>query len=140
MEIKLEISSMRIMQLFASAIEGGDPVTTASKGGWCSGIDLRGADWPMGEGPADAGTKAWWSDPEYFADSVHLDIEIIEVDDETTGHETKHTVKNADIARGLTVMAGKFPHLFAEVLNDDIDAPCADIFLQCMLFGEEKYA
>ena len=34
----------------------------------------------------------------------------------------------------------KFPHKFGKVLAHDTDAPCADIFLQCTLFADEKYA
>lgn len=138
MKIEIEIPPERVMQLFASAIEGGDPVTTASKGGWCNGIDLKAASFPLG-GTVDLGAL-WWDTPEYFADGVALTIEVLEIDDETTGHVSEHTVTTPDIVRGLTVMAKQFPHLFAGVLDGDIDAACADVFLQSMLFGEERYA
>lgn len=38
MHIKLEISAERIANMMISAMESGDPVTTAAKGGWCWGI------------------------------------------------------------------------------------------------------
>ena len=138
MEIKISISADRIANLFTSAIESGDPVTTASRGGWCNGIDLKAADFPLGSGPSTQGL--WWADPAFFADGVNLTIEVVEVDDEVTGHETTHTITNADIARGFSVLASKFPETFGLILEGDSDAPAADLFLQSMLFGEEKYA
>jgi hypothetical protein len=142
MKIEIEITPAQVMQLWSSAIEGGDPVTVAAKGGWCDGIELKGASFPADNIPRDGVDPAvWWDKPKFFESGVTLTIEIIEVDDETTGHETKHSVTNADISRGLAVMASKFPNIFAQVLDPmQIDAPCADIFLQCMLFGDEKYA
>lgn len=141
MQVKIEVSADRIAQLFASAIEGGDPVTTASRGGWCSGIDLKSASFDIGSLPKEpATTTAWWTMPEFFETGADITIEIAEVDDESTGHETTHTIKRADIARGLEVMAAKYPHRFTQLLTDEQDAPCADAFLQSMLFGDEKYA
>jgi len=67
-------------------------------------------------------------------------LEIIEVVNEQTGKEKRHKVRLKDLERGLGIMQTKFPHIFAQVLSGDTDAPCADIFLQCVLFGEEKYA
>lgn len=137
MQVTIDIPADRVAQLVTSAIEGGDPVTTASKGGWCSGINLTGMSFPLGE--VETVPTYWWSMKSLFVTAMPT-IEIIEVDDETTGHETKHTVVAADVARGLAVMAVKFPHQFAMILEDDTDAPCADAFLQSMLFGEERYA
>jgi hypothetical protein len=141
MNITLEIPNARIMQLFWSAIEGGDPVTTAQRGGWCNSINLTASSFALGSTlPQPEKATSWYALPEFFADGVILNIEVIEVDDETTGHETTHKVTNADFARGLSVMATEFPSIFGQIMEDQIDAPCADIFLQCMLFGEEKYA
>lgn len=130
MKITLEIPDDRIINMMISAIDSGDPVTSAHKGGWCSGIGYVGKFKETGEN--------WYADPAFYARRFKL--EIIEVDDETTGHETKHHVMRSDMIRGLGVMARKFPHIFSQVLEDNTDAPCADIFLQCILFGEEKYA
>lgn len=138
MQIKIEIPADRIAQLFASAIEGGDPVTTARKGGWCNGINLTGMSFPLGK---DEPVPDYWYTLKGLFDTAKPTLEIIEVDDETTGHETKHeAIGMMEVERGLTVMATKFPHLFYQIMEDNIDSPCADIFLQCMIFGEEKYA
>lgn len=129
MQVTLEVPAEKIANLMISAIESGDPVTTAAKGGWCNGINiLRGGD----------AHDLWYADPKTW-DGDFL-IEVIEVDDETTGHETTHKVDRAAMERGLKIMAQEFPHIFAQILEDNMDAPCADILLQCALFGDEKYA
>jgi hypothetical protein len=52
----------------------------------------------------------------------------------------RHTLDLEAIQRGLKVLADKFPHKFAELVNDESDGPLGDLFLQCCFFGEEKYA
>lgn len=130
MKIELEIPSERIANMMVSAMESGDPVTTAARGGWCSAINNKSRKVFKG--------NWWYADPSYY--EGQFVFEIIEVDDETTGHETTHRVNRQRVLDGLRLMAEKFPHLFKHVLEDDTDAPCADIFLQCIIFGEEKYA
>lgn len=130
MKVEIEVPDAIIVNMMTSFIESGDPVTCARKGGWCVAVFNKSnkrtkADW-------------WYSDPNYFTSAFKF--EVVELDDETTGHETRHTVHEGDMTRGLAVMAQKFPHIFRQVLEDDTDAPCADIFMQCILFGEEKYA
>lgn len=128
MKINLEISSAIIANLMISAIESGDPVTTAARGGWCNGIKSLSAK--------RAGL--WYAEPSFWEGK--FSVQIIEVDDESTGHETIHKVRPKDVKRGLEVMARVFPHRFSQILQDDTDAPCADAFLQSIVFGEEKYA
>jgi hypothetical protein len=133
MDISLSIPSDRIANMMVSAIESGDPVTTASRGGWCVSIENRTPG-------LSAKTKAGW----WYAEASYFDgpfkFEVVELDDESTGHETHHLVGPRMVKAGLEVMATKFPSQFAMILANDTDAPCADIFLQCILFGEEKYA
>jgi hypothetical protein len=42
------------------------------------------------------------------------------------------------MANGITVMAQRFGQLFSQILNHNVDGRCADIFLQFVVFGEEK--
>jgi hypothetical protein len=130
--ITLTIPGDRIAQLFASAIEGGDPVTSAARGGWCEGIEL--------EGGCPRPMPAFWYTSAELYDVDDFEIIIHELDDENTGHVTVHKIRLADIVRGLEAMAAKYPGAFSAILDDDLDTACADTFLQCMLFGEEKYA
>jgi hypothetical protein len=114
----------RIANMMVSFVESGDPVSHATKGGWCVSVENKSRN----------GGDLWYADPKYFMG--RFKFEVIE----RTGHETKHTVTADVVERGLARMAAKFPEQFGQVLADDTDAPCADIFMQCCLFGEEKYA
>lgn len=129
--IQVEIPTEQIARLIQTAIESGDPVTTASRGGWCDGIYWRSADQPPPDG-------LWYAEKENFAGAFQLSVH--EITDEKTGRKKKHVLTPAKMATGLSTMLTLFPTHFTRILDDDIDAPCADIFLQCCLFGEEKYA
>jgi hypothetical protein len=146
MEIILEIPAECIANMLCSAIESGDPVTTASRGGWCAGIFYR----TKGHTPPNG---HWYVDHPGFYEQKDFQMQIDEVCDETVydpalpdsvnveaGGLKVHIVRRADLLRGLRVMALKFSEHFASVLNDETDAATADIFLQCVVFGEEKYA
>jgi hypothetical protein len=166
MKIELEIPADRIANMIISAIESGDPVTTASKGGWCWGVFYKARD---AEPPKTNGVH-WYAMPEFY-DNDGLQIEIIEVADENafqwfyddgsacealfgagadwdvttsknlaSGALKSHIINRAKLEAGLTAMALIFPHQFSQVIEDNTDAPCADAFLQAILFGEEKYA
>lgn len=133
--VSLTIKPEKIAGLMISAIESGDPVTTAARGGWCAGIYAGSeADDPPGSteehGP-------WYANPDYWARD--FTVEIIEVDDERTGHTIAHRIGRAQIISGLQVMVSKFPIHFANAVSDDDDAETADIFLQCVCFGELRY-
>ncbi len=80
----------------------------------------------------------WYADAHFFDGSFSILIE--EVEDENSGKVVEHILDNAKIKLGLEKMAVEFPHLFCTLLQHDTDATTADIFLQCCLFGEEKYA
>lgn len=133
LQVKLEIPASAIANLMISAIESGDPVTNASKGGWCDGIYYRTkkAKPPKGE--------LWYAKAAFY-ETKDFQIEVVEVDDEETGHTTGHIITRANLLAGLKTMATKFPDRFAQIIEDNTDAPCADVFLQCVVFGEEKYA
>jgi hypothetical protein len=143
--VKYTITPEQIANLMISAIESGDPVTTASRGGWCWGIywHERTAT-PPGDG-------LWYADAAFWANYPR--VQIIEVADENkydraadeaanikSGAFKVHTVRAAQFRAGLAIMARKFPKQFGEILNDNADAPAADLMLQCILFGDEKYA
>ena len=129
MEILLTITSEQIANLMTTAIESGDPVTTAARGGWCSAIQRR-------SGPA-VESHLWYSEPGFWPGDFAVEVSEL---DEDTGETTKHTLDARAMRRGLMCMAMRFPKAFAQILGDDIDAPCADLFLQACVFGEEKYA
>lgn len=134
MQIHFDIHPDTIAALFSAAIEGGDPVTTAARGGWCAGIFWKSYRHKQ----PDQGVTPWYEVAKTW--EGHFLIEIVEVDDERTGHKTRHKISEAGVRLGLETMAREYPSRFGSVLSGDIDAACADVFLQCMLFGREKYA
>lgn len=66
---------------------------------------------------------------------------FVEHDDESREPSpVQHKLDLDTIAKGLNVMAQKYPHKFSEVMAGEIDGALGDLFLQCAFFGEEKYA
>jgi len=123
MKIEIEIPADRIANMMVSAIESGDPVTR----GWIADIRTDPKAEPL-----------WYANPEFYAGTFLIEIDEF---DEDTGKLVKtHLVGDLAFAAGLKVMANKYPGSFGQIMRDDTDAPCADVFLQCVCFGEEKYA
>lgn len=134
MKIEIEIPNERIMPLFWSFAESTDPVTR----GWCGGINLKAVSWPLSNVPDPLPEReGWYSKPEFFAEGVQITVEVIEDYDDK---KVPHAIQATDMARGLGIMAMRFPSQFNQIAEDNIDAPCADLFIQCVLFGDEKYA
>lgn len=50
-----------------------------------------------------------------------------------------HIINLETITKGLQVMATKFPKHFADIVAETDDASTADVFLQCMVFGDVLY-
>lgn len=139
MKIEIEVSAERIANLMISAIESGDPVTTARKGGWCDGILLESHD----QARIERDSKGpWYAEPKLYTEP-NLKLIVIEITDESKpdGEPKNHFVGLREIGDGLTKLAsGKYAHHFGDILSENSDAATADIFLQFVLFGEEKYA
>lgn len=55
------------------------------------------------------------------------------------GDKTEYRLDRAALARGINVMALKYPRHFANVTTENADAETGDVFLQCCLFGEIVY-
>lgn len=51
-----------------------------------------------------------------------------------------HQVTPAIMLKGTQIMAEKYPRHFADIMNETGDANTADLWMQCILFGEETYA
>ena len=61
-----------------------------------------------------------------------------------TDHETEEGVIGfildaAKCAKGVQIMAEKYPQHFHNLVNENDDAETADVFLQCAIFGELIY-
>jgi len=56
------------------------------------------------------------------------------------GHEDQsYTLCLEKIQKGLTILAEKYPHHWANFINDNDDAGTSDAFLQCCTFGDIIY-
>lgn len=143
--VKIEISFEEVANLFCSAVESGDPVTSAARGGWCAGIHPVGGSKKLAERLKAEGKHNWYAEAEFWAPGALIDI--FEVDDESKEWNVEkrknvivHRINPAKLRDGFAIMAKKFPRVFASILDDNSDATTADILLQCLCFGEEKYA
>jgi hypothetical protein len=129
MKIEIIITGERIAALLSSAIEGGDPVTTKSRGGWCEGVY-----WKSKRHNPPAGN--WYADASNFRGAFSLTVHEYHEEDDSV---TRHKLDEEKARHGLELMAAAHPSFFAQITGDNIDAPCADAFLQLSLFSEMKY-
>jgi len=148
----------------ANVHRSGDPVTTARKGGWCWGIyyQTRGTEPPSSgiwyyDHPefyeaddfqieiievADENAFQWFHDDGALCNGMFgagADWDVTTVKNLESGALKSHIIKRSHLRAGLAVVAQKFPHAFGQIMEDNTDAPCADTFLQAVVFGEEKY-
>jgi hypothetical protein len=129
MQVTTKTSSRRIADMFVGAIEGGSNY-------WCSGVYLVS---PGDVAPDDKHEGPWYDNPRRYEDP-DLKIKVVEDEESVAGAGTDHIIGLVEIAKGLAVMAEKYPAHFADIVNETDDAATADLFLQCVALGEEVYA
>jgi hypothetical protein len=61
------------------------------------------------------------------------------VADDGNGKTVRYHLNLETIAKGLQVMADKFPRHFQNFLDENDDAETADVFVQCLCFGDTVY-
>ncbi len=135
MYVSINIPNDTIANLMTSAIESGDPVTTASRGGWCAGVFYVRENFPEAKLPEGY----WYADRPDWYTSAAFQIQVKEVTGERNGATKLHTIRGRHLRAGLTAMAKEAPEAFANVLKGDTDAADADSFLQCVVFGKLVY-
>lgn len=124
---EVEITPQRIADLMVTACEFND--ATAS---WCSDF------LPYFKTKAEAcKERPWYSDPWFWEGEFTVIVSEIEGDN---GERVDHTVGNAEFEKGFQILAKKYPHHFNDIVEENYDALTADLLLQCIVFGEEKYA
>lgn len=89
----------------------------------------------------DPVTRGWCHEADFSNQSHLWVVEVLDESKEPTkGNLKRHRLTSKALAAGLQAMAGMYPQRVGDVLDDDQhDAPLADLFVQCCLFGEEKY-
>ena len=121
--ITYEIPSQRVADLVITAVEGGCNY-------WCNGLFLKKHNAKLTDGN-------WYADPKLYDESFIL--ECLETVDERTGETKSHLIGPGEFSRGFDVMARDFPKAFEDFMSENDDAETADIFMQCVVFGELIY-
>jgi hypothetical protein len=125
--LSLSIPSQQIADQFVTAIEGGSNY-------WCRSFKLLSPGDIAWDDPADKGP--WYANPRRYEDP---DLKIEVTEDEAEDGEGVHIIGQAEIAKGLAIMAEKYPHHFADMKAETGDAITGDVFLQCVALGEVVY-
>lgn len=128
--VAIDVPCQLIADLFTSAIGSSDPVTR----GW-----LYEIKWDARDGAPKPTALPWWEHAENF-DTRNFKIVVTEFDEDDPSRKTRHVLTRDVVIRGLKTMAEKYHDAFAQIAENNVDAPTADLFLQCCCFGEEKYA
>lgn len=114
----IQISQEMITNLFITAFEGGCNY-------WVHEVKLY--DYHATQVDYDEHTN--------FSD----DIKVIHFNYDEESFSSKNLYMYS-IQPGLETMAKKCPEHFADIIEDNIDAETADVFIQCCLFGEIVYS
>jgi len=89
----------------------------------------------------DPVTRGWCVKADFGVRLPYV-VEVLDESKELAGGNLKnHYLTNRVLRDGLRAMAKKHPDHIGSVMDEDKhDAALADLFVQCCLFGEEKYA
>lgn len=63
----------------------------------------------------------------------------ITIEDVESGQKKTHVLDLPAVLRGVQVIADKYPHHLADVLQGEGDATTGDVLIQCAVFGELIY-
>lgn len=130
--VKTEITTQAIADLMVSAIEG-NHMTRA----WCNGIKPTGRTIKFAEELEKKNKARWYSIADFYNGGFELMVE--EIDDESTGHITKHRINAGTLKAGLERMAKEQPEHYADFLSENYDIITADVFLQCVVLKDLIY-
>jgi hypothetical protein len=134
---KVPITEEQIKNLICEAFEGGSNY-------WCHIVGYKFPDGIVFEdfreggrfGPPEAsiGSLDYWHPSQLIPLHEGCAI-VIQADDD----KHRHRLDRIALFCGLQVMADKYPHHWANVVDENDDAETGDVFLQCCLFGELVY-
>lgn len=130
---KAYITPEDIADLMVTAIEGGS-------GYWLGGMRkvTTPTDWHRKDDD-----MPWYSDPDFWAGDFCVAVRTVDYDpvprDDRDPIEREQHLTPAKITAGLQIMADEYPDHFADLLQDNVDAATADVFLQCCVLGEIVY-
>lgn len=138
MRIEVRIPSERIADFMISALEA-PPAFGARY--WLHDIRLVA--------PEKTAEEPWYSDPRLYEGEFTV---IVQTDDpgakirkripgmKLDGGSYERRLREHDFQRGVETMARKYPSRFGDLLSEyRSDAPCAEEWLQCVVFGEVAF-
>jgi hypothetical protein len=125
------ITEEQVKTLLCDALEGGSNYWISKvTPSLADGVSLR----EFGEGGSRQGPVYWhWCQLVPLADGCALSI--TDAIDWGT-----HILDRTSIARGLESMSVDYQRHWRDFLNENSDGITGDVFLQCALFGEVRYA
>lgn len=126
MKVNLDIPPQMVADLMVSAIEH-NHMTRA----WCPGVKPRGR-WLKNIPNLDA--VLWYADPRVYR--AGFLIEVREAQDDAIKAIPIHF---GHLKRGIELMATKHGRHFGDWMSGNGDNITADVFLQCVAFGEVRY-
>jgi hypothetical protein len=114
--VQTKITDEQFKDMLCCACEGGSNY-------WIEKVDIESR-------PKQA--EYWHESPVYGG---HLAFHISE-DEPIKDKGSVYKLTKDNLEKGAQIMADKYPHHFADWMNDNSDAITGDVFLQCCLFGE----
>jgi hypothetical protein len=101
-------------------------------------IKIQVSDEKIADAVESAGIGYWANcrDERAHWDRKTFTLKVCEVED---GPEKMHRVGKRALARGLAVLAEKYPHHLADLMQEKGDMYTGDALIQCAIFGELKY-
>lgn len=128
-KVETEISDDQISALLCTAFEGGSNY-------WYTQLDhdlpegIPFADFCEGGKRQPEGGYWHWSQLIPLVEGCALTL-VDQEDGET------HRITRKDIEAGLKIFAEKYPQHFTDWINENDDAITGDVFLRCVVFGED---
>ncbi len=81
----------------------------------------------------------WWGHEEVFKQPFKAQIRFEDPTKEEGNREGVRVITNADLQRGLELMATKAPRHFADLLSDQADQVTGDVLLQMIALEDIVY-
>ena len=133
MEVQTEISDESIRGLLCGAFEGGSNY-------WYSQLDWELPDGAsiddFRKGGSRQGDTYWhWCQLIPLVDEEGFALTLVDAEDGGKFHR----ITRSDIENGVKIFAKDYPRHFSNFISENDDAITADVFLQCVVFGEVIY-
>jgi len=132
-QVTQELAGERVANLFVSFVEG-------SYSPWLAKVAKLAGTYTK---PEDEKGYPWYSHGAFFeAEDFSIEFRYYAAEQDDWDNEKpkgRKVVGRAEVLAGLQALATKYPRHMSDILNENDDALTADLFAQCIIFGEEIY-